>query len=71
MAYEVVWVGYDKAPPHLPVCVAKTPEILAAAMGVNPTTVCSTWTNFQKGRRKYARFAKVVVEKEEECPTHT
>lgn len=66
MAYEVVWVGYSKKPPHLPVCVAKTPELLAEAMGVNPSTVWSTWTNFKKGRRKHARFAKVFIEKEEQ-----
>ena len=71
MAYEVVWVGYDKAPPHLPVCVAKTPQLLAEAMGVKPITVLSTWTKFAKGEKKYARFAKVFIEKEEECPTLT
>lgn len=71
MAYEVVWVGYDKAPPHLPVCVEKTPQLLAEAMGVKLSTVTSTWTKFVKGNKKYARFAMVFIEKEEECPTHT
>lgn len=66
MAYEVVWVGYSKKPPHLPVCVAKTPQLLAEAMGVKPTTVWSTWAKFANGEKKYARFARVFIEKEED-----
>ena len=65
MAYEVVWVAYSKKKPYLPVCVAKTPDLLAEAMGVKPTTVWSTWTNFRKGRRKHARYATVFIEKDE------
>lgn len=60
-----------KPPPHLPVCVEKTPQLLAEAMGVKLSTVTSTWTKFVKGNKKYARFAMVFIEKEEECPTHT
>lgn len=65
MAYEVVWVGYAKEPPHLPVCVAKTPEEVAKEMGVSVSTVISTWTYFHKRKRKYARFARVFIEKED------
>jgi len=65
MAYEVVWVGYSKEPPHLPVCVEKTPELLAEAMGVKLSTVTSTWTKFVRSNKKYARFARVFIEKED------
>lgn len=68
MAHETVWVGYAKEPPHLPVCVAKTPEALAEAMGVKVGTVWSTWSKFindYKGEKDYTRFARVFIEKEE------
>lgn len=65
MAYETYWVAYAKEKPHLPLCIRKTAEELAEAVGVKPITVKSAWTKFRAGKTKYARFAHVFIEKEE------
>lgn len=64
MEYEVVWVAYDSKPPHLPIGIAPTPGILADMMGVKVNTVWGAWSNFQSGRKRHTRYAKVLIEKD-------
>ena len=65
MACDVIWIGYAKEKPRLPVCVADSAEELAERMGVSVSTVCSAWSRFWRGQSKSTRYAMVFVEKEE------
>ena len=65
MAYETVWVAYERKPPHLPYCIRKTPQELADAVGVTLATVNSAWSKYRLGKRKWAKYAMVFIEKEE------
>ncbi|MBR2132256.1 MAG: hypothetical protein IJ955_06925 [Oscillospiraceae bacterium] len=65
MAWQVVWVAYDKKPPHLPVAIRRTSLELAECMGVSYNTVQSTWSKFRNGKVSYARYAKVFIEVED------
>lgn len=64
MSYETVWVAYDKKAPHLPICIRKTPQELADALGVTVGNVLSTWSKFRLGKRKWAKYAMVFIERE-------
>lgn len=65
MAYETYWVAYAKEKPYLPICIRKTPSELAEAVGATLGTVQSTWSRFQHGKLKHARFARVFIERED------
>jgi hypothetical protein len=63
MQHEVVWVGYDKEKPHLPVCIADSAEELAKKMGVTVSTVNASWSRFWRGLATGTRYAMVFVDK--------
>lgn len=61
---EIVWVGYAKEPPHLPIAIASSAKELAQIMGVNTNSVESLWSKFRHGKVKHTRYACVLIEEE-------
>lgn len=66
MANKTMWVGYAKAKPHLPVCIADSAEELAALMGVTVSTVTVSWSRFWRGLTKSTRYAMVFIDNDNE-----
>ena len=66
MASDVIWVGYAKEKPRLPVCVADSAEELAERMGVTVSTVTVSWSRFWRGLTKSTRYATVFLDEEDE-----
>lgn len=66
MVRNVVWVGYAKAKPNLPVCVADSAEELAERMGVTVSTVVTSWSRFWRGLAKSTRYAMVFIDNDNE-----
>lgn len=66
MASETMWVGYAKAKPHLPICIADSAEELAKKMGVTVSTVNASWSRFWRGLAKSTRYAMVFLDEEDE-----
>ena len=61
---SIVWIAYDKKPPHLPVAVANTSYGLADMMGLKEKTIRPEITRWKNGNShyEYERFAMVEVE---------
>lgn len=66
MAHEVIWVGYAKEKPRLPVAIADSAEELAERMGVTVSTVVSSWSRYWRGLAKSTRYAMVFLDEEDE-----
>jgi hypothetical protein len=60
-ADEHIWVAYDDSRARLPVAIAPTAQALAEIMGVSVKTVYSTWSKYQSGELKTAKYAKVDI----------
>ena len=66
MPRDVVWVGYAKEKPRLPIAIADSAEELAERMGVTVSTVMSAWSRFWRGKSKSTKYAMVFIDKEDE-----
>lgn len=66
MVRDVVWVGYAKEKPRLPVAIADSAEELAALMGVTVSTVTVSWSRFWRGLTKSTRYAMVFIDNDNE-----
>lgn len=56
-----MWVAYDKNYPYLPVAIGRTAEDIGKMLGIQTTTVESTWHKYRKGILKRSRFHRVKV----------
>lgn len=56
-----VWVAYQSEYPYLPIAIAGSSVDLADIIGVDRSTVSSTWYKFRHGVLKNTRFWKVEV----------
>lgn len=56
-----VWVAYDKNPPYLPIAIAQTTEELGVAVNVNPATIRSVWSKYQRGIIESSNYHHVKV----------
>ena len=60
---SVVYIAYDKKPPHLPVACASTTAELADMIGLKEKTVTTELIKLKNGNShfRYERFAMVEV----------
>lgn len=56
-----VWIAYQSKYPYLPIAIAGSSVELADIMGIDRSTVSTTWYKFRRGVLKNSRFWKVDV----------
>jgi hypothetical protein len=61
MTDEFIWVAYDNSDARLPVAIAPSVNALSEAVGVNKSTIMSSWSKFIHGQLSEARYAKVYI----------
>lgn len=66
MAHDVIWIGYAKEKPRLPVAIADSAEEMAERMGVTVSTVTVAWSRFWRGLTKSTRYAMVFIDREDD-----
>jgi hypothetical protein len=66
MPSDVIWVGYEKKKPRLPVAIADSDKELAERMGVTVSTVRSAWSRYWRGLSKSTKYAMVFLDEEDE-----